>query len=404
MNPRIDRLHPYPFERLAALVDGVEAPAELARIALSIGEPRHPAPGFVVDALTDSDAVAASLGTYPVTRGSDALRGAIATWATRRFNLPAEALTPAQILPVNGTREALFAFAQAQIDDSTGAAPVVLMPNPFYQIYEGAALLAGAEPVYVPCPEDSGFLPQMNDVPTETLDRCALLYVCSPGNPAGAVLTTQDWAQLLELADRHDFVIAADECYSELYQDESTPPTGLLQACAELGRTGFERCIVFHSLSKRSNLPGLRSGFVAGEAALITRFLRFRTYHGCAMPALTQHASTLAWSDEAHVIDNRARYRRKFDAVLDILGDHLDVQRPAGGFYLWPRTPVDEETFTRNLLAATNVLVLPGTYLSRPPIDGTPDPGAHRVRMALVASEPECIEAAERIRGFLQRG
>ena len=404
MNPRIDRLHPYPFERLAALIDGVTPPAGLSRIALSIGEPRHPAPAFVVDALTAAHAVAASLGTYPVTRGSDALRAAIADWATRRFRLPADALTPAQVLPVNGTREALFAFAQAQIDSAAGSTPVVLMPNPFYQIYEGAALLAGAEPVYVPCPEESGFLPDLSALPASTLDRCALLYVCSPGNPAGAVLTTRDWAALLELADRHDFVIAADECYSELYLDETTPPTGLLQACAELGRTGFERCIVFHSLSKRSNLPGLRSGFVAGEAALIARFLRYRTYHGCAMPALTQHASALAWSDEQHVIDNRARYRRKFDAVIDILGDRLDVQRPVGGFYLWPRTPVDEETFARELLAATNVLVLPGSYLSRPPADGTPDPGANRVRMALVASEAECVEAAERISGFLQRG
>lgn len=402
MNERIDRLHPYPFERLAKLIDGVRPPENLARIALSIGEPRHPAPQFVVDALTDPAAMATSLGTYPVTRGTPIVRAAIADWATRRFRLPAGSLGVDAVLPVNGTREALFAFAQAHVDATAQPAPTVLMPNPFYQIYEGAALLAGAEPVYLPCPEHTGFLPDLTAVDAATLDRCQLLYLCSPGNPSGAVMGTADWARMLELADRHDFVIAADECYSELYPDEDRPPVGLLQACAQLGRTDYRRAVVFHSLSKRSNLPGLRSGFVAGDAALIDRFLRYRTYHGCAMPALVQQVSAAAWGDEAHVVANRALYRRKFDAVLEILGDVLEVSRPDGGFYLWPRTPVDEETFTAELLAATNVLVLPGRYLSRPTEAG--DPGRDRVRMALVATLDECVEAAGRIRGFLERG
>jgi N-succinyldiaminopimelate aminotransferase len=397
MNPRIDRLHPYPFERLAALTEDVRPPADLTRIALSIGEPRHPAPDFVVRALADPAAQARSLGTYPATRGSEALRETISDWLRRRFRLDAGMICPDRVLPVNGTREALFAFAQAQLDGRADAC--VLMPNPFYQIYEGAALLAGAEPVYVPCPRSTGFLPDLDAVDEATWKRCALFYVCSPGNPSGAVMGTGDWQRLLELADRHDFVIAADECYSELYAAEERPPTGLLQACAELGRHDLSRVMVFHSLSKRSNLPGLRSGFVAGEAGLIARFLRYRTYHGCAMPALHQEASALAWADETHVVANRAAYRAKFDAVLEILGDVLEVERPEGGFYLWPRTPLNEETFTRELLAATNVLVLPGSYLSRG--SGEDDPGARRVRMALVATQEECVEAARRIREFL---
>jgi N-succinyldiaminopimelate aminotransferase len=397
MNPRIDRLHPYPFERLGALIEDVRPPADLTRIALSIGEPRHPAPDFVVRALADPAAQARSLGTYPATRGSEALRETISDWLRRRFRLDAGMICPDRVLPVNGTREALFAFAQAQLDGRADAC--VLMPNPFYQIYEGAALLAGAEPVYVPCPRSTGFLPDLDAVDEATWKRCALFYVCSPGNPSGAVMGTGDWQRLLELADRHDFVIAADECYSELYAAEERPPTGLLQACAELGRHDLSRVMVFHSLSKRSSLPGLRSGFVAGEPGLIARFLRYRTYHGCAMPALHQEASALAWADETHVVANRAAYRAKFDAVLEILGDVLEVERPEGGFYLWPRTPLNEETFTRELLAATNVLVLPGSYLSRG--SGEDDPGARRVRMALVATQEECVEAARRIREFL---
>lgn len=399
MNPYIDRLYPYPFERLAALKEGIEPRADLPHIALSIGEPKHPPPAFVVDYLADPARIAAGLGSYPLTRGSDALRGTLAAWAERRFELPAGALGADAVLPVNGTREALFAFAQAVIDSTAAPAPTVVLPNPFYQIYEGAALLAGAEPVYAACPADNGFLADHAGIDAATWDRCALLYVCSPGNPTGAVMTLNAWREVLELAERHDFVIAADECYSELYGDEAQPPLGLLEACQRLGHSGFERCMVFHSLSKRSSLPGLRSGFVAGDRNLIARFLRYRTYHGCAMPTSVQDASALAWSDEAHVRANRDAYRAKFDAVLPILEPVLDVARPEAGFYLWPKTPIDDEAFARELYRSENVTVLPGRYLSRPSRGG--DPGADRVRMALVATLEECVEAAERIRRFL---
>ncbi len=403
MNPRLDLLHPYPFERLNALKAEVRPPTGLEHIPLSIGEPRHPAPEFVVRHLADSASQVAGLGAYPATRGSESLRQAISDWLTRRFALPAGSLPASAVLPVNGTREALFAVAQALVDSERpgGERPSVLLPNPFYQIYEGAALLAGADPVYVACPRSHGFLPALEQISVQDLDRCQLCYICSPGNPTGAVMSVADWRAVLELADRHDFVIAADECYSELYADEASPPVGLLQACAKLGRTDYRRCLVFHSLSKRSSLPGLRSGFVAGDAGLIERFLRYRTYHGCAMPAHVQAASALAWSDEAHVIANRQAYRQKFDAVLEILGDRLQLERPPAGFYLWPRTPVDDETFTRELFRAEHVTVLPGRYLSRP--QGDADPGRGHVRMALVAPLAQCVEAAERIRRFLDR-
>ncbi len=400
MNPRIDTLHPYPFERLAALKAGITPNAELPHIAMSIGEPKHPPPAFVVEHLTAADAIATALGSYPLTRGSDALRETMSTWAERRFGLPAGALGPDAVLPVNGTREALFAFAQAMIDSGGNDRPVVVLPNPFYQIYEGAALLAGAEPIYAACPAALGFLPDHGSIPGAIWDRCELLYVCSPGNPTGAVMTLEGWQEVLALADRHDFVVAADECYSELYVDESQPPLGLLEACQRLGRSGFERCVVFHSLSKRSNLPGLRSGFVAGDRTLMDRFLRYRTYHGCAMPTSVQNASALAWSDEAHVQVNRASYRQKFDAVLDILEPVVEVDRPEAGFYLWPKTPCDEETFTRDLFRSENLTVLPGRYLSRPGPDG--DPGERRVRMALVATLDECVDAARRMRRFIE--
>jgi len=399
VNPLIDRLHPYPFERLAALKDGIRVPADRAHIALSIGEPKHAPPAFVVEHLADPARSASSLGSYPLTRGSEALRSTLAAWAERRFQLPAAALGVDSVLPVNGTREALFAFAQAVIDSNATPRPAVVLPNPFYQIYEGAALLAGAEPVYADCPADNGFLADHSSIDTVIWERCALLYVCSPGNPTGAVMTLDAWREVLELADRHDFVIAADECYSELYGDEAQPPLGLLEACQRLGRSGFERCMVFHSLSKRSSLPGLRSGFVAGDRALISRFLRYRTYHGCAMPTSVQDASALAWSDEAHVRANRDAYRAKFDAVLALLEPVLDVARPEAGFYLWPKTPVDDETFARELFRQENVTVLPGRYLSRP--SAADDPGSGRVRMALVATLEECVEAARRIRRFV---
>jgi N-succinyldiaminopimelate aminotransferase len=401
MNGRLETLHAYPFERLGALTGSLRPPIGVDPIRLSIGEPRHPPPAFVVEALADVQQLTRGLGTYPATRGTEALREAIVRWATQRFDLAPGKLAPDAVLPVAGTREGLFAFAQAVVDQTgPGARPVVAMPNPFYQIYEGAALLAGAEPVYVPCPAERDFLPAFDAVDAATWARCQLLYLCSPGNPSGSVMDLASWREVFDLADRFDFVIAADECYSELYDDESAPPLGLLEACERAGRPDFARCVVFHSLSKRSNLPGLRSGFVAGDASLIRQFLRYRTYHGCAMPEQVQTASALAWSDEHHVVANRAMYRAKFDAVLDLLAPVMDVRRPTAGFYLWAATPGDEEAFTRDLYAATGVLVLPGRYLSRPTAAG--DPGTGRVRMALVADLEDCVTAAQRLRRFLE--
>jgi len=304
MNPDLDRLQPYPFERLAALKRGLQPPPEKDPIALSVGEPKQPTPALIREALA---ARLDQLAVYPTTRGTDDLREAIAGWLQRRFRLPGAGPDPAhQILPVNGTREGLFAFTQSAIDRRD--APLVLMPNPFYQIYEGAALLAGAEPRYLPCRAENGFLPDLGGIDSATWRRCQLLYLCSPGNPSGAVMERDRLAELIELAHRHDFIIAADECYAEIYLDESRPPAGLLEAAAAIGLDDFSRCIVFHSLSKRSNAPGLRSGFVAGDARLLSGFLRYRTYHGCAMPVQHQHASAVAWRDEAHVIDNRRQY------------------------------------------------------------------------------------------------
>jgi N-succinyldiaminopimelate aminotransferase len=394
MNPRLDRLHPYPFEKLGALLADATPPTGLAPIRLSIGEPRHPTPPFIGAALTEH---LDGLATYPATRGMPWLREAIAEWLTRRFGLPAGLLDPERhVLPVNGTREALFAFAQAVVD--AASSPLVLLPNPFYQIYEGAALLAGAEPHFLPCTVESGFQPDFDAVDAATWQRCQLLYICSPGNPSGAVLPQATLARLLALADRHDFIIAADECYSEIYFDEADPPVGLLQACAAAGRDDFRRCVVFHRLSQRSNAPGLRSGFVAGDAEILRRFLAYRTYHGCAMALPQQHASAAAWRDEQHVVLNRRLYREKLDAVLDALDGALDVTRPAAGFYLWPRTPLDDTDFARRLFAEQHVTVLPGSYLSRPTAHG--DPGRGRVRLALVADQDECVEAARRIRAF----
>jgi len=394
MNPNLDRLQPYPFEKLAALKQGIEPPASLSAIALSIGEPKQPTPAIIGEALL---AHLHQLAVYPNTRGLPLLRGVVAEWLTRRYQLPAGALDPErQVLPVNGTREALFAFAQAVVDPR--AQPLVLMPNPFYQIYEGAALLAGATPLYLPCTAENGFIPDFDAVDADTWQRCQLLYLCSPGNPTGAVIHRATLTQLIALAQVHDFIIAADECYAEIYLDEQAPPVGLLQAAAAMGHDDFRRCVVFHSLSKRSNAPGLRSGFVAGDAAIIERFFAYRTYHGCAMPLQHQHASAAAWGDEGHVIENRRLYREKFDAVIDILDGVLDVQQPAASFYLWPRTPIDDAVFARDLFAQQHVTVLPGSFLSRQ-TDGD-DPGANRVRMALVAPLDECIDAAKRIKSY----
>ncbi|MGB5734598.1 MAG: succinyldiaminopimelate transaminase [Thiohalocapsa sp.] len=394
MNPNLDRLQPYPFEKLAALKQGIEPPASLSPIALSIGEPKHPTPSIIGEALL---AHLHQLAVYPNTRGLHLLREVIAQWLTRRYLLPAGALDPERhILPVNGTREALFAFAQAALDPSSE--PLVLMPNPFYQIYEGAALLAGAKPWYLPCSAEHGFVPDFDAVDNATWRRCQLLFLCSPGNPTGAVIDQPTLMQLIALAHEYDFIIASDECYAEIYLDEATPPVGLLQAAAAMGHDDFRRCVVFHSLSKRSNAPGLRSGFVAGDATIVERFFAYRTYHGCAMPLQHQHASAMAWGDEAHVIENRRLYREKFDAVLDILNGVLDVERPAASFYLWPRTPIIDTAFARGLFAEQHVTVLPGSFLSRPG-DGN-DPGANRVRMALVPPLDECVDAAQRIKAF----
>ncbi len=400
MNPDLNKLQPYPFERLNRLKAGVTPPSALRHIALSIGEPKHPAPAFVTRELAEQ---LHSVSGYPTTKGLPELRGTVANWAEKRFNLKAQSLDPeANVLPCTGTREALFAITQVIIDRHTKQPPLVVSPNPFYQIYEGAAYLAGAEPYFLNCTADNGFLPDYDAVPAEVWRRCQLLFVCSPGNPTGAVTDLAQLQKLIALADEYDFIIAADECYSEIYGDESAPPVGLLEACASLGRDDYRRCLVFHSLSKRSNLPGLRSGFVAGDAQLLQKFLQYRTYHGCAMPLYSQRASIVAWSDEQHVRDNRALYRAKFDAVLERLQGVLEVERPDAGFYLWPRTPVDDERFARELFAQQHITVLAGSYLSRP--HAGLNPGANRVRMALVAPLEECIEAAERIRRFVTAG
>lgn len=396
MNHALAQLQPYPFEKLRALLAGIQPPTERKAIALSIGEPKHSSPQFVAQALAEN---LDKLATYPTTQGIPELREAIANWCERRFRVPTGWLDAARhVLPVNGTREALFAFTQTVVQRDVGG--LVVSPNPFYQIYEGAALLAGAEPHYLPCLESNGFNPDFDAVPAEIWQRCQILFLCSPGNPTGALVPLEQLKKLIALADQYDFVIAADECYSELYFDEDNPPAGLLTACAELGRSDFKRCVVFHSLSKRSNLPGLRSGFVAGDADILKAFLLYRTYHGCAMPVQTQLASIAAWQDEAHVRVNRDLYRAKYDAVLAILQPVMDVQRPDGSFYLWAKTPGDDATFTRDLFAREHVTVVPGSYLSRE-VNGH-NPGAGRVRMALVAPLAECIEAAERIARFVR--
>ncbi|GLX13580.1 succinyldiaminopimelate transaminase [Pseudomonas straminea] len=396
MNHALAQLQPYPFEKLRALLAGVSPAADRSPIALSIGEPKHRSPAFVAKALTDN---LDQMAVYPTTLGIPALREAIATWCERRFKVPAGWLDAAHhVLPVNGTREALFAFTQTVAQRDVDG--LVVSPNPFYQIYEGAALLAGTQPHYLPCLEEHGFNPDFDAVTPDVWQRCQILFLCSPGNPTGALIPLDTLKKLIALADQHDFVIAADECYSELYFDEANPPAGLLTACAELGRSDFKRCVVFHSLSKRSNLPGLRSGFVAGDAEILKAFLLYRTYHGCAMPVQTQLASIAAWQDEDHVRANRDLYREKFDAVLAILNGVMDVQRPDGGFYLWAKTPGDDAEFTRALFAREHVTVVPGSYLSRD-VNGF-NPGAGRVRMALVAPLAECVEAAQRIRRFIE--
>ena len=392
MNPDLERLQPYPFERLRALFAGVTPSAALAPISLSIGEPQHATPDLVKQALSTN---LSGLANYPATAGTPMLREAIAAWVMQRYALPA--VDPAsQVLPVNGSREALFALAQTVIDRTRSA--VVICPNPFYQIYEGAALLAGATPEYANAVHDRGFAVDYESVPTEVWPRVQLLYACSPGNPTGRVMTLDEWRRLFEAADRHGFVIASDECYSELYFDEVRPPLGALEAAYRLGRTDFRRVVVLSSLSKRSNVPGMRSGFAAGDAEILKRFLLYRTYHGGAMSPPVQAASTAAWRDEAHVAENRRLYREKFAAALPLVRAPLETAMPDGGFYLWVRTPVPDAEFARELYRQYNVSVLPGSYLARES-DGT-NPGRNYIRVALVAQFDDCIEGVRRIAEF----
>ena len=394
MNPNLNRLQPYPFEKLAKLKAGI-TPPPLQHIALSIGEPKHSPPQFVLNTLAEN---LGRVAQYPLTKGLPELRQAISDWASIRFKL--DVLNADEhVLPVTGTREALFSFTQAVVDSEQSNAKV-LMPNPFYQIYEGAAFLAGASPVYIPCEEKLGFQPNFDKVSEQDWKDCQLLFLCSPGNPTGAVLTLQTLTKLIELADKYDFIIASDECYSEIYFDEQQPPIGLLEACQKIGRNDYSRCVVFHSLSKRSNLPGLRSGFIAGDKTLIAKYLTYRTYHGCAMSVHTQLASIAAWQDESHVKANRDQYRAKFAKVIEILSDVLPAQLPDAGFYLWLKTPIDDETFAKHLFEHANITVLPGSYLSRA-VENS-NPGSHFVRMALVAELEECVEAAQRIKQFVK--
>ena len=415
MNPRLEKLHAYPFERLARLKAGVVPPAGLAHIAMSIGEPQHEAPAFVLETLRGA---LDKLGSYPATAGLPEFREACARWLERRFGLPAGRVeADTMVLPVNGTREALFAFVQAVIDERrgdgagrSGGVPLVLMPNPFYQIYEGAALLAGAEPYMLNMTAATGYAPDLDAVPEAVWRRCQVLFLCSPGNPTGAVLSLEYLRHALELAERYDFVIAADECYTEIFLDESAPPPGLLQACVAAGHDRFQRCVVFHSLSKRSSVPGLRSGFVAGDPEILKPFLLYRTYHGSAMAVPTQLASIAAWEEDSHAVANRRLYQEKFARVLPILSPVMNVEKPAGAFYLWPDVGGDDERFTRELFARKNITVLPGSYLARGGAGtgagvgaGAGDnPGAGRVRISLVPPVAQCVEAAERIRDFLR--
>ena len=390
MNSRLSQLQSYPFEKLRALLAGLTPSG--TPIRLSIGEPQHATPDLIRDALMRH---VDGLSVYPTTAGSDRLRETIATWFMRRYGV--KRLDPAtEVLPVNGTREALFAFGQAVLDTS-GANPAVVSPNPFYQIYEGAALLAGAEPLFLNQTDSNGFALELDSLTERQWERTQLLYVCSPANPSGRVLTLDEWRALFDRSDRYGFVIASDECYSEIYDDRA--PLGALEASQQLGRDGFPNLVVFNSLSKRSNAPGLRAGAVVGDRQLLRQFLLYRTYHGCAMSLSVQHASMAAWDDEAHVAENRRLYRQKFDALVPMLQGVMHAPRPEAGFYLWARVPGgDDEVFAKRLFESTHVTVLPGQYLARD-AHGI-NPGRGFVRMALVPDLADCIEAAQRIVGF----
>lgn len=395
MNPGLQAIHPYPFEKLAGLTRDVK-PCDLHRIALTIGEPKHQPPGYVLEMLASS---VEEIAKYPTILGLRELRATIARWVSSRFKTR-ELDADNEVLAVNGTREGLFAIVQALV--TPGRQGAVVIPNPFYQIYEGAALLAGVQPKLMPSDQSTGFLANYGDLSEDDWDACQMLFLCTPGNPSGAVIPETELHWLIEKALAHDVILVSDECYSELYYDETTPPVGLLQAAHSLGNTEFKQCLVFHSLSKRSNLPGLRSGFVAGDASLIQAFRSFRTYHGCAMPMHHQLASIAAWSEEDHVIENRSLYRAKFESVNALLAPVLNTTIPPAGFYLWPKTPMSDTEFARSLLEQKNVAVLPGSYLGRE-VDGH-NPGSNHVRMALVATHQETLEAAERIADFMARG
>ena len=396
MNPRLDTLQPYPFEKLRALLaQSNPAASGLRPINLSIGEPKHPAPECVKSAIVGG---LDGLSVYPPTKGDPKLRQAISQWIGRRYGIPCPD-PETQILPALGSREALFAFGQVVLDSAKDG--LVVCPNPFYQIYEGAALLGGATPYYVNSDPAKNFRCDWTTVPASVWARTQLLFVCSPGNPAGNVMPLSDWKVLFELSDKYGFVIASDECYSEIYLDEKNPPLGGMQAAHQLGRTDFRHLISFSSLSKRSNVPGMRSGFVAGDANLIAKFLLYRTYHGSALSPVVSTASIAAWNDEAHVIQNREQYRAKFDAVLPILKPVLEVERPDASFYLWAGTPGPDDVFVRDLLTHTNVTLLPGSYVGRT-VEGV-NPGLNRIRIALVAPLEDCVEGAHRIADFVRK-
>jgi N-succinyldiaminopimelate aminotransferase len=394
VNPALERLQSYPFQKLAALLDGAAPNPALKPISLHIGEPKHPTPEFIKQTLVDN---LDGLASYPTTLGGEGLRLAIAAWLKQRYAL-VNIDPQTQIIPVNGSREALFAFAQTIIDP-TQVDPVVVCPNPFYQIYEGAALLAGAQPQFLNSLPEKDYAADFDALSQQVWQRTQLIYICSPGNPTGAVMSLADWGKLFALSDRYGFTIASDECYSEIYFEEGHAPLGALQAAQHFGRAGYPRLVVFSSLSKRSNVPGMRSGFVAGDAGILKKFLLYRTYQGCAMSPPIHLASIAAWQDEKHVVENRRLYREKFSAALKILRPALGAELPAAAFYFWAPTPISDTEFTRRLYQEQAVSVLPGSYLAREA--GGTNPGKDRVRIALVASTAECTEAAQRIAAFV---
>ncbi len=394
MNPKLNQLQSYPFQKLKQLLDGVTHNRGLSAINLQIGEPKHATPDFIRQGMIDH---MDGLSAYPMTSGSVSLRNTLANWIQRRFNLT-EINPDTEVIPVNGSREALFSFAQAVVDTDKGRA-IVICPNPFYQIYEGAVLLAGAEPYFMNASSQNHFACDFSQVSNVIWSNTQIVYVCSPNNPTGRVMTLEEWKQLFELSDRYGFVIASDECYSEIYFTEMVPPLGALDAAQRMGQYGFPRLMVFNSLSKRSNVPGLRSGFVAGDAQILEKFLLYRTYHGSAMSPVVQAASAIAWNDEVHVIENRRLYTQKFSDAERILSDVINLQMPDAGFYFWLETPISDTEFTKRLYQDYNVTVLPGSYLARD-VHGV-NPGANYVRIALVTTPLECAEAMQRIKNFM---